>query len=354
MPEPKRILICPLEWGLGHATRCIPIINALLEKKAEVIIAADGQVYELLKKEFPQLELIRLRGYAVTYPVKGSMMLKMLVSIPSIFRGIRRERRQLQNIIADKKIDIVISDNRFGCYGKTTKNIFITHQLMIRSPFFERTLKKINWFYINKYHECWIPDHKGRENLAGYLSQREPLPENARYIGPLSRFSQTPASLTGDGYEILAIVSGPEPQRSQFESILAEELYKSGMNALMVLGIPSADKKEKKDNLTMVSHLPLQEMQTAIQYSKLVLARSGYSTIMDLAVLGKKAILIPTPGQTEQEYLAELMMHKNIAYSVPQKKFNLSNALKNSENYTGFSGTRTGEGLNERIANLLD
>lgn len=354
MPQPKRILICPLEWGLGHATRCIPVIRLLLEKKAEVFIAADGQAYELLKKEFPSLEIIRLKGYAVSYPLKGSMVFKMLSSIPSILKGIRREHQDLQRIISSKKIDVVISDNRFGCYGKGTKNIFITHQLMIKSPFGEGTLKKINRHYIDKYDECWIPDLNGKENLAGDLSHIDPMPEHCHYIGPLSRFQNSKPVQGIKRYDIMAVISGPEPQRTLFERIVFEELKKSGLNSLMVLGQPSEQRSEEKVKIEMVSHLGTAEMEQALLSSDIILCRSGYSSIMDLSVLGKKAIFVPTPGQTEQEYLSKLLAEKGIAFSMAQKEFDLSVALKNTENFIGFSRSDVKEELSERIENLLN
>src|ERR1043166_5258587 len=172
MQQPKRILVAPLDWGLGHATRCIPIIRYLLEKGQEVIVGADGRPLELLKREFPGQEFIVIPGYKVSYPKKGSMTLKMAASVPKILAGIKKEHEQLDKITTAEKIDAVISDNRFGLWTKKVPCIFITHQLMIKSPFGEKLLHRLNKNHIKKYTECWIPDAEGADNLSGDLAHK--------------------------------------------------------------------------------------------------------------------------------------------------------------------------------------
>src|ERR1019366_5512486 len=179
----KRILICLLNWGLGHATRCIPIIRLLRKKNAEIIIAADGRSLELLKQEFPDLEFIRLQGYDINYPTGDSMILKMFFSIPKIVNGIYKEHQILKKIIKEKKIDIVISDNRFGLWNKKIKSIFITHQLMIKTLFAEKLLHRINLYFIKKYDECWVPDVECASNLSGDLSHKYSLIKNTFFVG---------------------------------------------------------------------------------------------------------------------------------------------------------------------------
>jgi predicted glycosyltransferase len=353
MQSKQRILIAPLDWGLGHATRCIPIIRLLLKKEVEVIIAADGRPLELLKKEFPELEFICFKGYSINYPDKGSMVLKMLFSIPKIFTGIYREHQALKKIIDDKKIDIVISDNRFGLWNNNVKSIFMTHQLMIKSPFAEGILHKINLFFINKYNECWVPDEEGTINLSGDLSHKYPLPRNTFFIGALSRF-QKQKELTRLNYEVMAMVSGPEPQRTIFETMITEQLLKTNLKALVVCG--KADEKNKKvtkGNLEIINHLNANEMQEAILQSEIIIARSGYSTIMDLATLGKKAIFIPTPGQTEQEYLAELLQQKKISYTQIQSEINIEEAIIKSKDYKGFEHLQNNIELEKRVDLLI-
>lgn len=354
MQNQKRILICPLDWGLGHASRCIPIIRLLIQKNAEVIIASDGRPLELLKHEFPNLQFIIFKGYSVDYPKSGSMIFKMLSSIPKILIGIKEEQLQLNKIIRDNSIDIVISDNRYGCSSDKVKSIFLTHQLMIKTPFGESILRKKVLDYIQDYDECWIPDFEGPQNLSGDLSHKYPLPENTFFIGPLSRFEDRPATPEKIIYDVMAIVSGPEPQRTKLKNILLEQLQNCGLTCIMVCGETESSWEEKiNDRLTLVSHLSSEEMQLTILNSKVILARSGYSTIMDLAVLGKKAIFIPTPGQTEQEYLAEEMKEKKIALYQKQSRFDLKKALEESKDYKGFEKIRKNDLLEKRLEKLI-
>jgi uncharacterized protein (TIGR00661 family) len=353
MNKPKRILICPLDWGLGHATRCIPIIRLLLEQNAEVIIAADKRPLELLKQEFPDLKLITLKGYEINYPKSGSMTLSMLFSIPKILKGIKREHIELDRIINEEAIDIVISDNRYGCWSKKVKSIFITHQLMIKSPFGEKILHKRVLKYVKNYDECWVPDSsEQKNNLSGDLAHKFPLPTNTYFIGALSRFKAIKQNEFE--YDVMAIISGPEPQRTIFERIISEQLFNSGLKSLIVFGLPESKKKtEQKQNVTMIAHLNSTEMQNAILKSKIIIARSGYSTIMDLSVLNKKAIFIPTPGQTEQEYLAESLMKQQLTFSQNQNKIDLAKAIKESKKYTGLIGEMNLTVLKERIKLML-
>ncbi len=351
----KRILICPLNWGLGHATRCIPIINLLLKKNATVIISAEGRALALLQNEFPDLEYIPLQGVDIRYSTKNFLIFKIIFSIPKIVNSIWREHRILKKIIEEKKIDIVISDNRFGLWNKRVKSVFITHQLMIKLPGVEKLLHKINVYFIKKYDECWIPDIEGSNNLSGDLSHSYPLPNNAFFIGVLSRFQkkETP-TITAITYDVMAMVSGPEPQRSVFEKLLIKQLQQSKIKALIVCGKTEiSQKKETLNTIEIVSHLNADEMQQAILQSNIIISRSGYSTIMDLAILGKKAIFIATPGQTEQKYLAKSLMKKKIAFSQQQSTLDLAIALKEIEKYKGFNGFENEDVLEKRIEALF-
>lgn len=360
MQKQKRILICPLDWGLGHATRCIPIIRLLLKKNAEVVIAADAGPLALLKQEFPQLTFIQLKGYDIQYPKSGSMKMKMLLSIPKIVNGIKEEHAQLDKIIDEHKIDIVISDNRYGCWSKKVKSIFITHQLMVKAPIGESILHKKVLKYIDNYDECWVPDVADSKNLSGDLAHKYPLPKNTFFVGVLTRFNDlslraVPIAIgtRSSKYDIVAIISGPEPQRSIFEKLVVEQLKQTNLNALVICGKASEQKSETINNIKIVSHMKSDEMQTAIQNADIILSRSGYSTVMDLASMGKKAIFVPTPGQTEQEYLAEMFMEKGIAFSQTQAYFDLKIALLESKNYKGFEVFKLDNSLEIRIDRLF-
>lgn len=338
MNSSKRILVAPLDWGLGHASRCVPVIRCLIDKGAAPVIAADGRPLAFLQNEFPSLEFVRVPGYNIEYPRKGSMAIKMMRSAPRILRGIRREHHALNDIITQKKIDGVISDSRFGMWTDQKPCVFITHQVLIKSPFAEGLLHRINKTFIQNYDECWIPDVKGEGNLSGDLANKHLLP-SSYYIGHLSRFEKLKQEERQNAkYDLLVILSGPEPQRTIFEDKVLSQLSNSSLNVLVLQGKPDSSSTVSEGNITIAPHLPTREVLSAIRSSRLVLSRPGYSTIMDLAVTGGKAVFVPTPGQTEQEYLGELMMKRKLAYMMKQEKFDLQQAIKMSDDYKGFAG----------------
>ena len=327
----KKILVAPLDWGIGHATRCIPIIKALLKHNYNVIIAADNRPLHLLKNEFPNLEIIRLSGYNIKYSKYIPMNINILLQLPKLFFSIKKEKNILSQIIEDYKIDGVISDNRYGLYNPKIACVFMTHQLKIKSPYLEDYIQKINYNYINKFNSCWIIDSKD-DNVAGELSKPEKLPRNHHFIGILSRFKKN-TKKQEIKYKYLGLVSGPEPQRT----ILANGLIKSFKNkeakTLIVLGKPEEKRNEIIGNLTIRSHMLAEELNEVILNSEIIICRPGYSTIMDLITLNKKAFFIPTPGQTEQEYLANRFLKKKIFYMQKQSEYNLDRGLKEMKKY---------------------
>ncbi|WP_295126362.1 glycosyltransferase [uncultured Chitinophaga sp.] len=335
-PVPKKILVVPLDWGLGHATRDIPLIAELLNAGCEVLIAAEGKHAALLAQEFPQLTILPLAGYNIRYAKKGVFFgLKIVQQIPKIYRAVANEKAWLHKTVKEHGIDAVISDNRFGLSHPDIPCVFISHQLLIKTPFggiTEKILKRINYFYIKKYSACWVPDFSGEPNLSGELAHPSELPANVTYLGCLSRFEKKQG--VAQKYDLLVLISGPEPQRTQLEELIISQIKPLPVKALIVSGKPDqAFKKEIASGITHVSHLNAKELNDAMLASGLVLSRSGYTTLMDLAKLDKKAILVPTPGQTEQEYLGKWLMEKGYFYNVPQHEFDLTQALKASKNF---------------------
>ncbi len=309
-----RVLVCPLNWGLGHATRCVPLIRQYLNNGNEVVIAADGASLEFLRTEFPELTTFIIPSYKIHYSKSKMQVWAMLRSLPAIIYGIFSEHFWLKKLLSSQHFDLVISDNRFGLSSKKTDCIYITHQLMVKMPKSLKWLEKPVWrfhrFFINKYNECLIPDFEGIINLSGDLSHQYPLSQNARFIGPLSRFSDIKAEKSDNSFEIVAIISGPEPQRTIFEKQIISKYEKSEQKTLIVCGLPqNKTAATTKGNLTIVPHLPDNELAAYLIAAEKIISRSGYSTIMDLHALNclHKAEFIPTPGQTEQEYLYEYL-----------------------------------------------
>jgi uncharacterized protein (TIGR00661 family) len=337
----KRVLVTPLDWGLGHATRCIPIIRELLSRNCEVLIAGSGDSLLLLRGEFPSIQTFELPAYAPQYPLIGKMMVwKMAGQLPKFFKTIKKEHEMVEQIIRAHGIDLVISDNRYGCWSHYVASIFITHQNNIMMPkrfgWMAKAIRKLNERYMKKFTECWIPDFDNSEDsLAGKLATFGKVPKmlSARHIGALSRFERR--SDVEIKYDVVAIFSGPEPQRTLLENTVYPQLKNSGLKYFVVRGKFSGG---IIDDPNAANYLNASELQQLVESAGVVISRSGYSTVMDLAALQKKAIFIPTPGQTEQEYLALTLAQKKIAYSVSQNKFDLKTAMLAMNEITGFTG----------------
>jgi predicted glycosyltransferase len=355
----KKILVAPLDWGLGHATRCIPIINELLKQGADVLIASSGKALHLLRQEFPQLTWFELPSYNVTYPAGIPFMLGLFRQLPMFIQAIRKEKEAVEQLVSQHEIDVVIADNRYGCRSSGAVNIFITHQLTIQMPTLLKWMQPIVNFYnqrsIKRFDQCWVPE-KAANGLTGKLSSS--LRIQPVFIGMLSRFQKSTTSLQKK-YDLLVILSGPEPQRSIFEKMVCKQLEHFTGKACLVRGLPervmdTAEVLIKNPTRLVVNHLPAILLQETIEASDLVLSRSGYSTIMDLYHLQKKAIFVPTPGQTEQEYLADVLMRKGVAFSMPQRIFDLREAMVQSASYTGFT-KQQGHGhlLEKAVASVL-
>lgn len=330
-----RIIIAPLDWGLGHATRCIPIIKELINLNCDVIIAADAAIFLLLKKEFPSTVFLRLKGYNMKYSRrKRGLFVKLLLQLPHILFTIKNEKKWLDKVINERQIDAAISDNRFGFYSKKIPCIYITHQLLIKTgnSFFEKIGQKIHEYFIEKYTQCWVPDNL-QNGLAGILSHPGNIPDHIKYIGPLSRFHSL--ENVEKKFDILVAISGPEPQRSIFENIILSQITDFKGRTMIVRGLPAATVNIPSPNerVIIINHLPAEEFNKALAQSEMVISRSGYTTIMDLAKLNKKAILIPTPGQTEQEYLAKYLFDKKYFYAADQEKFSLQQVLSASASF---------------------
>jgi uncharacterized protein (TIGR00661 family) len=339
-----RILVAPLDWGLGHATRCIPLINALLQRNAEVIIAGNGASAELLKNEFPNQKHCILPAYAPQYPTNANMVWTMARQLPHFIKIINTEYAQLNELVKKEKIDVVISDNRYGCYVPGVKSILIYHQLNLLMPHSYKWMQgAVNYFnqkQINKFDECWIPAPDNQ--ILGQLLPTKLSPQT-RYIGYLSRFKKQAAETK---YEIVAIGSGPDPQRKMLVDLLRHEINASKLKAFLVRGeVEGPEQINTLDNLTEANYLSSDKLNSLINQGNIVIARSGYSTIMDLAKLGKNAIFIPTPGQTEQAYLAARLKDKGIAFSMEQSAFNLKSALKEANKFSGFTNFGYDESL---------
>jgi len=331
-------LVCVLNWGLGHATRCIPIIEKLRSENKRVVIASDGAALDLLKHEFPGIHTYELPSYKVTYSNNTDQMIHLMKQIPKFAIVRYKEHEVIKDLILKERIGYIISDNRYGCWHRDCKNYIISHQLKPilngKYKLFQFGLEILMVTLFSDFDEIWIPDEE-KLNLSGELSDLKV--EDKRYIGLLSRMKKVKEQKEY-AFDLLFILSGPEPQRKILEQIIIQQSASlKGLKCLLIKGIVGEIKEEKiNEDFKIVSWLDTEYLQDAINKSKYIVCRSGYSSIMDLAIMGKKAILIPTPGQSEQEYLAKQLQEKKIFLSCRQEQLNILKALQSIEEYSGY------------------
>ncbi len=358
MSEQKpHILVAVLNWGLGHASRILPVIYELEKQGVVPIVASDGRALTLLEKEVPHLRTINLKSKEVFYPDSGSMAFSMMQQTPKILKNIWREHTVTQRLVKQYKLKGIISDNRFGMWSKSVPSVFLTHQVFIQVPsqwqWLEPSIYKINHFFIGQYKWCWIPDFPNSPNLSGKLAHGRKLDNKRfRFIGPLSRLKKQDVPFR---YDLMVLLSGPEPQRSLLEKKLLEQLENYDGKTVFVRGVTETNEVKEKRNLTIFDHLTSEKINQLMNESRLIIGRSGYSSLMDLVTLEKNAILIPTSGQTEQEYLAAYFKANQIFNSYPQNEFDLTTALQESYLYTGWNPINDHSHLlSECIGEFLD
>lgn len=335
MGKDIKVLIIPLDWGLGHATRCVPIIHYMRSKGWKITLAGEGKTANLLKHEFPELEIMPLRGYNISYSKKGIFFIpSILMQVPNIMLAIIREYRWLRKKMKSHAWDIIVSDNRYGLFHKEAKTIFISHQVAPISgmgSMADNLLRLISFRFIQRFNACWVPDTADDQNISGKLSHPKKIPGNIAYIGPLSRMT---AKHIAEEDVVLLLLSGPEPQRSILENKLIEQAGTIQKRFICVRGLP-ADHSILPDtsNVHFINHLPAVELAEIIEKSSLVVCRTGYSSVMDLIRLRKKAVMIPTPGQTEQEYLGKRLSKLGWFSIQDQQTLELSHAIRQCIDY---------------------
>ena len=331
----RKIIVAPLNWGLGHSTRCVPIINALLNSNFLPIIASDGESLEFLRQEFPNLESLKLPSYQISYG--KNLKLKLLFKLPKILKVVQREKRIIKNFIHENQDVIgVISDNRFGVFSNKIPSVYLTHQINVLSGVTTFITSYFHQRIIKKFDECWIPDYTNSPFSGKLSSTNKKI--NSKFIGVLSRFEKEDIKKEID---ILVILSGPEPNRTLLENKLILELKNNKKTVVFVLGkVLDEQKKWTSENIIFYNYLLSNQLQQKINSSKIIVCRSGYSSIMDLSVLEKKVLFIPTKNQSEQEYLAKYLDKKMITPFVEEDSFSLQELLR-IENYQGLSSKKT-------------
>ena len=337
----SKILVCVLNMGLGHASRCLPVIQDLKRSGAYLTIASSGRSLIFLKQEIEQAGFLELPDYELSYSNKGVSILGLIRQVPVLLKKIRTEHQIVGQFVASHSINLVISDHRYGCYAEGIPSLFITHQLRFIAPKFLRGFEFIgaafNRHYHKKYNTVIIPDLliQDRGVLSGRLSKINGATKYF-FCGPLSSISRS--DTPEKEIDLLVSISGPEPQRSVFEEIIREQIQEIEGERVVLLGKPERSEKEHLGgNLTIIPHASRSVMAELFNKSKLIVTRSGYSTVMELAETGKKALFVPTPGQTEQLYLAERFKKNGWFYSVEQDELDLKRDIRIAmDKFSGF------------------
>lgn len=341
------ILVSPLDWGLGHASRCVPIIRFLLRENCKVSVAASGLSLQLLQSNFKsEVQFFECPAYQISYPKrKKYFSIKILSQIPNIQKTILKEQQFLNQIIQEENIDAVISDNRYGMFHPKVPCVILTHQWQILSgmkPWIDRLLLKWHEKKLNQFGQVWIVDTaEEKESLAGKLSHPKhgALKDKVKYIGHLSQLispqvHKKPINLKN----ILVLLSGPEPMRTQLlETLLLQAAQLDSFHFVFIAGSSLSLPHSSRPNIEFHAVADAAYVQQEINKADLVICRSGYSSLMDLKAMRANALLIPTPGQTEQSYLAKRLQEQGKFLFVPQDKIKLKEQIHLAFEKPGFA-----------------
>lgn len=355
------VLFCPLNWGLGHASRIVPLVNHCIDHNFGVVVAASGDALVFLQHELgARVEYLEFPGVKITYSSGRFLLPKLLAQVPSFLFSIYKEYQWMKKTVSVLSPSVIISDNRYGARSSKVHSVIITHQLQIqfRVRWLKNLVNKVNHFLLNRFHECWVPDFSEEPGLAGALSHNK-IKIPVHYLGPLSRFNRKQV-YSGDRFAeslpkefILVLLSGPEPQRTLLEDLLKKQL--EGQTVVWFRGIPPHVNLSMVGNHYWFNHGSIPLMGYCIEKAEVVICRSGYSTLMDLAVFGPKAVVIPTPGQTEQEYLGKLLEINNAAINLSQHRIDqLSDSIEKAKMTKGIPclDNTTLAGLSELLGGI--
>jgi UDP:flavonoid glycosyltransferase YjiC (YdhE family) len=338
------VFVSPLNWGLGHATRDIPIIEELLQRGHEVTVGTSGNALALLQRECPDCNFIFFKDYPAPYSDSRFFLPTFIAGIPGLLRAIAQEKKRFEVILAENRFDLIISDNRMSVYSSKVPSYFISHQLRYSMPRylypFEVMTMPFNSFFHSKFVRVIVPDinpNGGSNNLCGKLCRSNVNATNRRvyYAGILT--STKKMALERD-LDFLAIASGPEPQRTRLEEIIMKQIQQLPGEKVVLLGSPQKEYHKKLDEHTTVhSYVSTEEKTQLMNRARFIIARSGYTTMMELAELETRhGLFTPTPGQTEQEYLSRYYAREGWFLSRSQYKLKLAEDSEKAMQYRGF------------------
>ena len=307
--ENQTIFYCVLNWGVGHATRSIPIIKNYLDQGNKVILFSDGEAENMLRNSFPTLTIHTLPSYKIQYKSKNFLFLFIILQSFTRFWIIWREQLHMRRYQKLYQPNAVISDNRYGCYLKGLKNYLISHQLkLVTDDVIERLSQKFVDILLKPFDELWIPDIESVKLSAAMTDVNISIPK--RWIGfpDLKLVKDAPA----ENIELLVLLSGPEPRRTELEKKYLNVIATLPYKVVFIAGnFSQGYKLTETHNCIHHSRMKYEETLQYIARAERIVCRSGYSTLIDLYILEKKNIIcVPTAGQPEQEYLADYWTEK--------------------------------------------
>ncbi|MDA9774224.1 hypothetical protein N9B82_04630 [Saprospiraceae bacterium] len=346
----KVVLYSILHWGLGHATRSIPVIKGLQTRGYEVIVCTDGKVVDFIKEEIAGIKVELLPAYNIRYS-SSSMVMNMLLQLPKIYSAFILEKVIFKKLVKKYSPTFCISDNRYGCKNKIVPSFFLGHQwnILDSKGNKHKLASKLNQYFISKFQQIIIPDGNNSE-FSGKLSKDIPKGFGI-YVGILSRFTKTNFFTDHSKYDATIILSGPEPSRTNLEKNIISVLSgEKGKSFILVRGTNRKSESLSAENIEVLNLVNSNQLSDIIDQSACVISRSGYSSIMDYVRLGAKdLIFIPTKGQTEQEYLAR---YYNDKYSIAKIDEDNLDQLTEQLNKNRKPGLVEGESLG--INGLID
>ncbi len=350
-----KIFFPVLNWGLGHASRSLPLIRKYINLGHEVISASDGEALLMLRKELPDQKVMELPGYGIHYSSKY-MPFNLLRYGQGMLKSMKTEHELTDAIVKREQVDCIISDNRYGCYHQVIPSALITHQLQVFTgqKLLDIYIRRQIRGWCRKFSEIWIPDQAPPDNITGELSGIDTSPVPKYYLGIISELTCKPAR---GMYDAIAVISGPEPQRTLFEELIIQQLSELGGKYAVVCGKPGTNETTREEkNLTIIPYMSRAQLSGLLDKTEVIIARSGYTTLMDLANTGHKAILCPTPGQYEQIYLADRLATLGQCIYRRQENLNLNKALIEVKNVKpiGHDASSMMENFPDRLVHLMD
>lgn len=324
-----RIAFGICSWGLGHATRTLPIIRRFIKEGDDVVVVSHGGALSLLRTELDGgARFYDLEDYEPPSTQNSNLVaLEAFASIPKYVSAVKREHDFVERMLANDKIDAIFSDNRFGFYSIRVPSFYMTHQLRIMNPlrsrFLESVTERLGEWLLNRLTGLIVPDFKS-DGLSGRLAHGLSVIDerDVHYIGALSDFERRSSD---EDVDLFASVSGPEPQRSAFERLVLEQL--EGFEGRAIISLGKKAETKVLGNIEIRGLTGKKEREDLLSRSKVVISRSGYSTIMDMCALGRRSLLVPTPGQTEQEYLAQYHMSRGSYFCVSENDLDVRNQI---------------------------